>query len=213
MSTLAGKLDWDKQDGLIPAIVQHATTGQVLMLGYMNKLALDKTQATGEVTFYSRSRSALWTKGETSGNKLSLVSIGADCDNDTILVTAEAAGPTCHEGTTSCFDPGSSASAFGFLGNLEATIDQRIEQCAEDSYTARLVRQGTSRIAQKVGEEAVEVAIAAATRDVEAVKTESADLLYHLLVLLRSHDCSLKDIVDELKSRGQPGNSQNPGSL
>ena len=195
------KLDWEKQGGLIPAIVQDATTGRVLMLGYMNKEALSKTLSSGDVTFHSRSRSVLWTKGETSGNRLKLVSICADCDNDTLLVTAEAAGPSCHKGTTSCFDSTNSSTTFGFLGELERTIDQRIEQGSDESYTARLVGQGASRVAQKVGEEAVELAIAAATNDAAEVKTESADLLYHLLVLLRNHGWSLEDVAKELKSR------------
>ena len=180
------------------------------MLGYMNKEALDKTQTSGEVTFFSRSRSTLWTKGETSGNRLTLVSVCADCDNDTLLITAEAAGPSCHTGTTSCFDSDAATTAFGFLGVLESTIDQRIGESASASYTASLAAQGPSRIAQKVGEEAVELAIAAATKDVTEVKAESADLLYHLLVLLQNHGWSLEDVVNELRMRHQARNAQIP---
>lgn len=193
-------LDFDKQGGLIPAIVQHAATGEVLMLGYMNAEALEKTQETGKVTFFSRSKERLWTKGETSGNTLELVGLEADCDRDCLLVRARPQGPTCHTGTKSCFGqaPGPDIA---FLGELEAIIAERASAAPEDSYTARLLSKGILKIAQKVGEEGVETALAATNEDDEALTGEAADLLYHLLVLLKARGLSLGDISAKLKSR------------
>lgn len=193
-------LDWEKGGGLVPAIVQDADTLQVLMLGYMNEAALTKTQTTGLVTFHSRSRDTLWTKGETSGNTLTLVSLEVDCDADTILVKARPTGPTCHEGTVSCFgDAG--ASGVGFLGYLDTLIRDRKTADPDSSYTAKLLQGPLVKAAQKVGEEGVETALAAvAETDVE-FKGEAADLLYHLLVLLAAKDMPLDDVITELKVR------------
>lgn len=197
------RLDWTKGDGLLPAIVQDARTGRVLMLGYMNPESLQRTLRERRVVFFSRSRNALWTKGETSGNHLDVVDVSADCDDDTILVLARPAGPTCHKGTESCFDDASAPEATGiaFLASLEHTIAQRIADNSEGSYTARLYSQGIGRIAQKVGEEGVETALAAVTRDDDDLVGESADLLFHLLVLLKARNLSLERVVRELASR------------
>lgn len=198
--TLATTLDWNKGDGLVPAIVQDADTLQVLMLGYMNEAALAKTQATGLVTFHSRSRDTLWTKGETSGNTLSLVSLEADCDADTILVKARPTGPTCHEGTVSCFgDAG--ASGVGFLGYLDTLIRDRKTADPDSSYTAKLLQGPLVKAAQKVGEEGVETALAAVAETDAEFKGEAADLLYHLLVLLAAKDMPLDDVIEVLKTR------------
>jgi phosphoribosyl-AMP cyclohydrolase / phosphoribosyl-ATP pyrophosphohydrolase len=196
-------LDWGKGDGLIPAIVQDAVTGQVLMLGYMNRDALLATVDTGEVTFFSRSKGRLWTKGETSGHTLKLVSIVPDCDDDALLVLAHPHGPTCHEGTQSCFGDTVSARAqqFSFLSKLEDVIAQRIEDKPEGSYTARLWSEGPTRIAQKVGEEGVEVALAAATQEDERLVGETADLFFHLALLMKSRNLSLIQAVKELEQR------------
>lgn len=193
-------LDWEKGGGLVPAIVQDADTLQVLMLGYMNEVALAKTTSTGLVTFHSRSRDTLWTKGETSGNTLTLVSLEVDCDADTILVKARPTGPTCHEGTVSCFgDAG--ASGVGFLGYLDTLIRDRKTADPDSSYTAKLLQGPLVKAAQKVGEEGVETALAAvAETDVE-FKGEAADLLYHLLVLLAAKDMPLDDVIEVLKTR------------
>jgi phosphoribosyl-ATP pyrophosphohydrolase/phosphoribosyl-AMP cyclohydrolase len=198
-----GALDWDKCGGLLPAIVQHARTGRVLMLGYMNDSALRETLSGGRVVFYSRSRETLWTKGETSGNYLNVVDVSTDCDSDAILVLADPVGPTCHKGTESCFAEAKRADAqrLGFLSLLENIIANRIADQPEDSYTARLFAKGPNRIAQKVGEEGVETALAAVTRDDEGLISECADLLYHLLVLLKSRELALEQVVDELKAR------------
>ena len=200
--TISG-LDWSKGDGLLPAIVQDARTGRVLMLGYMNQATLQETLEGGRVVFFSRSRGGRWLKGETSGHYLDVVQVSTDCDNDALLVLASPSGPTCHKGTVSCFDEArpTDAQLLGFLGILEKTIAHRIAEQPEGSYTARLVAQGPSRIAQKVGEEALETALAAVTRDDAGVIGESADLLYHLLVLLKSRNLSLADVVRELQSR------------
>lgn len=196
-------LDWDKGEGLLPAIVQHARTGQVLMTAFMNESALKTTLQSRRVTFFSRSKNRLWTKGETSNHFLHLVEVAADCDNDAILVTALPDGPTCHTGTTSCFGDAiqSGAASVAFLAKLEAIIAQRIEQRPEGSYTAKLWSDGKTRIAQKVGEEGVEVALAAVTQDDDRLIGESADLLFHLALLLKSRDLSLKHVVDELEKR------------
>lgn len=195
-------LAWGK-DGLLPAIVQDAGTGKVLMLGYMNAEALARTRQQGQVVFYSRSRNRLWTKGESSGNYLRLVEVSTDCDADALLVLAEPAGPTCHKGTVSCFAAAAPARAedLAFLAGLEAIIAQRIEERPEGSYTARLYGEGPGRIAQKLGEEGVELALAAVSRDDDAVLAESADLLYHLLLLLKSRGLSLDRVVAELAAR------------
>jgi phosphoribosyl-AMP cyclohydrolase / phosphoribosyl-ATP pyrophosphohydrolase len=193
------KLDWDKMEGLIPAIIQDVNTLQVLMLGYVNKESLEKTIESGKVTFYSRSRNKLWQKGETSGNFLNVEEIRFDCDNDCLLITANPDGPTCHTGTTSCFGESLSAKA-GWLKTLEDVIEDRFNNPDEKSYTASLFKKGINRIAQKVGEEAVETSIAAVTNE-DNFKEEAADLIFHLLVLLKAKGMKLGDIIDVLKAR------------
>ena len=193
-------IDWSKGQGLVPAIVQDANTEQVLMLGYMNEESLSKTQKSGLVTFYSRSRKTLWTKGETSGNTLKLVSVTADCDQDTLLVRAVPTGSTCHEGTTSCFgDKG--PQGLGFLAQLETLINARKTANPESSYTAKLLQGPLHKAAQKVGEEGVEVALAAIAETDDGLVYESADLIYHLMVLLAAKDVKLVDVIKELKTR------------
>jgi len=193
-------LDWNKSDGLIPAIIQHAHTEQVLMLGYMNTESFIRTQDTGWVTFYSRSRQSLWTKGETSGNKLQLISIQPDCDKDTVLIRALPQGPTCHEGTVSCFgDYG--PEGLGFLSVLENLIVGRKTTDSKDSYTASLLQGPLHRAAQKVGEEGVETALAAVAETDDKLKSEAADLLYHLMVLLAAKNIQFEAVITELKSR------------
>ena len=192
-------LDWAKTDGLIPAIVQDATSGQVLMLGCMNEEALAKTLETGKVTFFSRSKGRLWTKGETSNNWLHLVDIATDCDSDALLVLARPDGPTCHRGTVSCFSP--LEHKWNFLRSLEVLIEGRRNADPSTSYTAQLFPRGTKRIAQKVGEEGVETALAATVKDKEELKNEAADLVYHLLVLLADADLELADVIDILRAR------------
>jgi phosphoribosyl-ATP pyrophosphohydrolase/phosphoribosyl-AMP cyclohydrolase len=187
-------------DGLVPAIVQDATTGQVLMLAYMNQESFEKTLDTELVTFFSRSRNELWTKGETSGNYLRYVSHTIDCDGDTVLVKALPDGPVCHTGARTCFVD-SSEGAFGFLGDLEAVIASRENSGDEQSYTNQLLSEGPAAPARKVGEEALEVTIAAISESDERLAEESADLVYHLLVLLRSRGMSLADIVRVLQKR------------
>ena len=196
-------VDWDKVEGLVPAIVQHAFDGRVLMQAFMNLEALSYTLDNGLVTFWSRSRDELWTKGATSGNTLKLVEVHADCDSDSLLVLAVPAGPTCHQGTDTCFDDGLNKTAPGltFLAELERVIAQRYEDRPEGSYTTKLFDAGVKRIAQKVGEEGVEAALAAATGDTDELANESADLLYHLLVLLRESGLTLDDVVKTLEAR------------
>jgi phosphoribosyl-ATP pyrophosphohydrolase/phosphoribosyl-AMP cyclohydrolase len=196
-------LDWSKGDGLLPAIVQDAVTGRVLMLGYMNRESLEETLARGRVVFFSRSRGGRWLKGETSGHFLNLVEVVTDCDADALLVLANPVGPTCHKGTVSCFAeaPPTAGENAAFLGQLEQIVAKRIAEQPEGSYTARLFDQGVGRIAQKVGEEGVETALAAVSRDEKALVGESADLLYHLLVLLKARNLSLADVIGELRSR------------
>ena len=201
MKTLHEQVDWEKGDGLVPAIVQHAISGRVLMLGYMNADALTKTQDSDWVTFYSRSRQCLWTKGETSGNKLKLNSIEIDCDGDTLLVSATPHGPTCHLGTSSCFDGDKEQPGFGFIGQLESIIRDRQENPRDESYTAKLMNEGVQRIAQKVGEEGVEVALAAMTQDRQELIGEVSDLIYHVLVLLHHQDLSFADVAQQLEGR------------
>ena len=197
MSDELQSLDWNKGDGLLPVIVQDAGSLRVLMLGYMNAEALAATRASGFVTFYSRSRQRLWKKGESSGHVLELVSIQADCDSDTLLVIARPHGPTCHLQRDSCF-----AEAPGtFLADLDALVRQREQQRPADSYTTGLFESGIRRIAQKVGEEGVETALAAVVQDDAAVLGESADLLFHLIVLLRARGLSLQDVVTVLQER------------
>ena len=191
------ELAWDKQDGLLPAIVQDACDLRVLMLGYMNREALAETLASGKVTFYSRSKQRLWTKGESSGHVLALQAIDVDCDNDTVLIQAIPHGPTCHLQRASCF-PDAPAD---FLGELDALVQSRHEQRPEGSYTTRLFESGTKRMAQKVGEEGVETAIAALAESDELLLGESADLIFHLTVLLRSRGLSLRDVKDVLRER------------
>ena len=190
-------LAWDKQDGLLPAIVQDAATLRVLMLGYMDRAALAATLASGQVTFYSRSKQRLWTKGESSGHVLALVSVDVDCDADTLLVQARPHGPTCHLDRTSCF-PGAPGDG---LAELDALIAQRERERPPGSYTTRLFEGGIRRIAQKVGEEGVETALAAVAQDDEALLGEAADLLYHLVVALRARGLSLDDVRRVLAAR------------
>jgi phosphoribosyl-ATP pyrophosphohydrolase/phosphoribosyl-AMP cyclohydrolase len=190
-------LDWNKQGGLLPAIVQDADTRRVLMLGYMDRAAAQATLDTQRVTFFSRSRQRLWTKGETSGHVLALVSLEADCDRDTLLVVARPAGPICHLGTRSCF---SSAPA-DVLSELDLRIAERARERPQGSYTTQLLEAGIRRVAQKVGEEGVETALAAVAQDDAALLGEAADLLYHLLVLLRARGLSLRDALAVLEAR------------
>jgi len=194
------RLDWTKGDGLLPAIVQHAQTGEVLMLGYMNAEALAATQQSGHVTFFSRSRQRLWTKGESSGHVLALQSIRVDCDADTLLVGALPQGPTCHTGTSSCFGE-AVRPPLGFLAELDALVAQRHAERPEGSYTTRLFEGGVRRIAQKVGEEGVETALAGVVQGDEELLGEAADLLFHLTVLLRARGLSLADVADVLAAR------------
>ncbi len=201
MSSLEGKIDWKKGVGLVPAIVQHAVTGRVLMLGYMNAEALAETQASKLVTFYSRSRQCLWTKGETSGNKLELHDIELDCDGDALLVKAAPTGPACHLDKSSCFDGDTELPGFGFIGQLETIINDRIISNKKDSYTAQLVNAGVRRMAQKIGEEGVELALAAMGGDHAEIVSESADLIYHLLVLLNHQGLRFTDVAQQLESR------------
>ena len=196
-------LDFNKNtDGLIPAIIQDATTQKVLMLGYMNAEALSVTQTTGKVTFFSRTKNRLWTKGEESGNFLELVSIKEDCDQDTLLIQVNPQGPTCHKGTDTCWEE-SNTSSFGFLSTLGKTIKERKENNEDDSYVASLFRLGINKIAQKVGEEAVETIIEAKDADEELFLSESADLLFHYLILLEAKGFSLQDIEQRLASRSK----------
>lgn len=199
---LCTKIDWAKVDGLIPAIIQNHHSGQVLMLGYMNAAALEKTLASKQVTFFSRTKQRLWTKGETSGHVLTLIDIQLDCDQDTLLVTVVPQGPTCHLGTTSCFG-NESATDLGFLAELEQVIAGRHQNAPEGSYTAQLFESGTKRMAQKVGEEGVEVALAATVKDSFELTNESADLLFHLLVLLEDAQLPLAKVIECLKKRHQ----------
>ncbi|WP_034386983.1 bifunctional phosphoribosyl-AMP cyclohydrolase/phosphoribosyl-ATP diphosphatase HisIE [Hellea balneolensis] len=193
-------INWEKGGGLVPAIVQDAKTEQVLMLGYMNEASLAKTQDTELVTFYSRSRQELWTKGETSGNTLKLQSITVDCDNDTLLVRATPTGPTCHEGTVSCFSE-TGPEGLGFLAYLEDLIEGRKSADADSSYTASLLQGPLRRAAQKVGEEGVETALAAVAETEDKLTSEAADLVYHLLVLLTAKDVKFESVIKELTGR------------
>lgn len=195
-------IDFDKNnDGLVPAIVQDATTQKVLMLGYMNEAAYLKTTTTKRVTFYSRSKQRLWTKGEESGNSLALVSLKVDCDGDTLLVQAHPKGPTCHKGTDTCWGEVNTHS-HNFLSYLESVITERRSNFTpEESYVASLFQKGINKIAQKVGEEAVEVVIEAKDNNTELFLNESADLLFHYLILLQAKGFTLNHVVEVLKSR------------
>lgn len=194
------KIDFEKGDGLVPAIVQDADTEQVLMLGYMNQAAVETTNKTGFVTFYSRSRQTLWQKGEISGNTLTLVDMRTDCDNDTLLVWARPAGPTCHKGTISCFGE-AGPQGYGFLSELTDVIELRKTAKPESSYVATLLQGPPERLTQKLGEESVETIIAALAQSDRELLSESADLIFHLMVLLSSKNLSLAQVVQELKAR------------
>ncbi len=191
-------INFEKSAGLAPVIVQHANTLQVLMLGYMNAEALEKTRAEGRITFFSRSKGRLWTKGETSGNYLIVSEILEDCDNDTLLIKAFPQGPTCHTGSTSCFRE---ETPKGFLYELEKVIEQRISDKTEGSYTSKLFSRGVNKVAQKVGEEAVELVIEAKDNNLDLFKNEAADLLYHFLILLKTKNLKLQDIEEVLAER------------
>jgi phosphoribosyl-ATP pyrophosphohydrolase/phosphoribosyl-AMP cyclohydrolase len=191
-------IDFIKGNGLVPIVIQDYKTLQVLMVGYMNEEALTKTMKEKKVTFFSRSKNRLWTKGETSGNYLDVVEISADCDNDSILIKVNPAGPVCHTGSTSCFgDEG----AKGFVYQLEHIINQRIENNVVDSYTNKLYKKGINKVAQKVGEEAIELVIEAKDNNIDLFKNEAADLLYHLLILLKTKGVNLHSIEEVLKER------------
>ena len=198
------KVDFQKCGGLVPAIIQDAKTKTVLMLGYMNEEALRKTEETGLVTFYSRSRQCLWTKGETSGNHLRVVSIKSDCDNDTLLIQANPDGPTCHTGTDTCWGEENTPNPLLFLSDLNDFIEQRYKEMPEGSYTTSLFKDGLNRMAQKVGEEALELVIEATNGTKERMVYEGADMLYHLIVLLTSKGMRIEDFAKELQVRHNP---------
>lgn len=195
------QLDFTKLNGLIPAVIQDNTTNVVLMLGFMNEEAVAKTEETGKVTFFSRTKNRLWTKGEESGNFLNVVSIAADCDNDTLLIKVNPVGPTCHTGTDTCWNEENEESDIQFLEYLQDFIDQRKQEMPVGSYTTSLFTKGTRTIAQKVGEEAVETIIGAMANDDENFLYEGADLLYHLIVLLSHKGYRIEDLARELKKR------------
>jgi len=197
------RIDFAKSDGLVPAIVQDADTGAVLMLGYMNREAVEQTLARKRAVFFSRSKQRLWEKGETTGHTLDLVDVAMDCDNDTLLITARPRGPACHNGTITCFgdEPRSAATNIAFLAKLESVVAQRAAEKPEDSYTARLLGKGINKVAQKVGEEGVETALAGVNESDQKLVEESADLLFHLLVLLCARGLPLAQVVRQLESR------------
>ena len=203
MSIEIDRIDFGKGNGLVPAIVQDADTGAVLMLAYMNRDAVEQTLARRRAVFFSRSKQRLWEKGETTGHTLDLVDIVADCDNDTLLVSARPRGPACHNGTLTCFgdEPRSAATNIAFLGKLESVVAQRAVEKPDDSYTARLLAKGINKVAQKVGEEGVETALAGVNESDQKLVEESADLLFHLLVLLRARGVKLAQVVRLLESR------------
>ncbi len=198
-------IDFDKMNGLVPAIIQDSVTKNVLMLGFMNEEAFKKTIATKRVTFYSRTRNCIWTKGETSGNYLELVSITPDCDNDTLLIKAIPHGPTCHKGTDTCWGEDNKRNSILFLSELQDFIDKRHEEMPEKSYTTSLFKDGTNRMAQKVGEEALEAVIEAVSGNNDRLIYECSDLFYHLIVLLTSKGLRIEDVAAELAERHQPG--------
>jgi len=197
------QIDFGKGDGLVPAIVQDANTGAVLMLGYMNREALEQTLARKRAVFFSRSKQRLWEKGETTGHTLDVVDVALDCDADTLLISAHPRGPVCHNGTQTCFgnETRSAAGDVAFLATLERVVESRATEKPEASYTARLLEKGIARVAQKVGEEGVETALAGVSDTNDKVVEESADLLFHLLVLLRARGVPLRDVVAKLESR------------
>ena len=199
------EIDFDKMNGLVPAIVQDAVTKNVLMLGFMNKEAYDKTVETKKVTFWSRSRNTLWTKGETSGNYLNLVSIENDCDKDTLLVKVHPDGPTCHTGTDTCWGEDNTANPLLFLTELQDFIEKRHEEMPVGSYTTSLFKDGLNRMAQKVGEEALEAVIEAVNGTDERLIYEASDMFYHLIVLLTSKGLRIEDVAKELMVRHNPG--------
>ncbi len=199
------EIDFNKMNGLVPAIVQDAQTKTVLMLGYMNEEAYNKTIETGKVTFWSRSRNTLWTKGETSGNFLHLVDIKVDCDNDTLLVKANPDGPTCHKGTDTCWGEKNEKNPLLFLTELQDFIEKRHEEMPEGSYTTSLFKDGLNRMAQKVGEEALELVIEACNGTNERLIYEGSDMLYHLIVLLTSKGLRIEEMASELAERHNPG--------
>jgi phosphoribosyl-ATP pyrophosphohydrolase/phosphoribosyl-AMP cyclohydrolase len=192
------KIDFTKGNGLVPVVIQDNNTLQVLMVGYMNEEAFEKTEKEGKVTFFSRSKNRLWTKGETSGNYLYVEEILSDCDNDSILIEVNPAGPVCHKGSTSCFGD---VTAKGFIYKLEQVINKRIENNSEDSYTNKLYKKGINKVAQKVGEEAVELIIEAKDENIELFENEAADLLYHFLILLKAKGINLESIEKVLQKR------------
>ncbi|TAL77550.1 MAG: bifunctional phosphoribosyl-AMP cyclohydrolase/phosphoribosyl-ATP diphosphatase HisIE [Bacteroidetes bacterium] len=191
-------IDLNKGNGLVPVVIQDNSTLQVLMVGYMNKEALEKTEIEGKVTFFSRSKARLWTKGETSGNYLYVEEILSDCDDDAILIKVSPSGPVCHTGSTACFGI---ETAKGFIYKLEKIVNERIEKNADDSYTNKLYKKGINKVAQKVGEEAVELIIEAKDENIELFKNEAADLLYHLLILLKAKGINLQSIEEVLQER------------
>ena len=203
------KIDFEKCGGLVPAIIQDAKTKNVLMLGYMNQEAFDKTMETKKVTFWSRSRNCLWTKGETSGNFLNLVSIKIDCDNDTLLVQANPDGPTCHKGTDTCWGEDNEQNPLLFLTELQDFINRRHEEMPEGSYTTKLFKDGVNRMAQKVGEEALETVIEATNGSSGKLVYEASDMLYHLIVLLTSKGLRIEDVAAELAKRHDPNWDKN----
>lgn len=204
MNFMIDKLDWEKMSGLLPVIIQHAETADVLMLGYMNQAALQTTLQTREVTFYSRSKKRLWTKGELSGNKLLLVDIFSDCDQDTLLITATSKGPTCHQGAWTCFGD-APCTDWQFIKSLTNIIQLRTQSDPDKSYTAKLIQQGLHRVAQKVGEESIEVVLASVSESEQAFCEEMADLIFHLLILLQVKNQSLANVVYVLKKRRECG--------
>lgn len=197
-------IDFDKMNGLVPAIIQDASTKNVLMLGFMNREAFEKTVETKKVTFYSRSRKCLWTKGETSGNFLNLVSLENDCDNDTLLIKVNPEGPVCHKGTDTCWGEKNEKNPLLFLTFLQDFIDKRHEEMPEGSYTTSLFKEGLNRMAQKVGEEALEAVIEAVNGSDERLIYEASDMIYHLIVLLTSKGLRIEDVASELQKRHDP---------
>lgn len=194
------RIDFEKNNGLVPVVIQDNNTMKVVMVGYMNNEAFEKTMKEKIVTFYSRSREKLWTKGETSGNFLNVVDIRTDCDNDALLIKVNPDGPVCHNGTFSCFRED---GAKGFIYSLENTINHRIDDNIQDSYTNKLYRMGINRVAQKVGEEAIELIIEAKDNNIASFKNEAADLLYHYLILLKARNINLSDIEEVLLNRNK----------
>ncbi|MCQ2361135.1 MAG: bifunctional phosphoribosyl-AMP cyclohydrolase/phosphoribosyl-ATP diphosphatase HisIE [Paludibacteraceae bacterium] len=207
------QLDFKKQNGLIPAIIQDADTLKVLMLGYMNEESLKKTQETGKVTFWSRSRNCLWTKGETSGNFLNVVSMKEDCDNDTLLIKVHPCGPVCHTGTDTCWGEENKSDDIMFLKTLQEFIEKRHAEMPEGSYTTSLFQAGVNKMAQKVGEEAVETVIEATNGTNDRLIYEASDLMYHLIVLLTSKGLSIEDIATDLKKRHKVTKDEYPHKI